>query len=49
MVCDIDTMFSCILAFMYCSQGLPQGSSLENKSVSEANVIRGKSVKEELN
>ena len=33
---------------LYCAQGLPQGSSLENKSVSGGSFIRGKSVKEEL-
>ena len=34
---------------LYCAQSLPQWSSLIKKSVSGGSVIRGKSVKEELN
>ena len=34
---------------LYRAQRLPQGSSLKKKSVSGGSVIRGKSVKEELN
>ena len=33
---------------LYCAQGLLQGSSLKNKSVSGGSFIGGKSVKEEL-
>ena len=60
MVSDMDVMFSCIFNLrdvcmriaitcrLYCTQGLPQGSSLKKKSVSGSSFIRGKSVKEEL-
>ena len=41
MVSDMDA--TCIVP-----RGLPQGSSLKKKSVSEGSFIRGKSVKEQL-